>query len=721
MKGFLQQIGIQMKCIFRKKSWRALLFFAILTALSTYWICFAYKAPPIFLFPQTAFGQAFLTLIFVIIGVELRRELRESHLEDVANAYQKSPIFLPLSHIATVIILATLTTAIIMAGFLIPLVLDSAPSLWLYKSGLLTILLYYLPCIVLGILGLLISQVNSRKDVYLPASLLWLLTSSLVNHLTGSIPAYNRFARTIAQFINMGFNNFQMYQNVVTGAKIELPRWIVRIGFAICFAIIYILHYIVNSTSSKALKKRACILMGTVLVVATLIMSALFNSYSEFFFRFADDLYTDFFTNDKSYEYYLFSEESESINFSPEKNITPTQVDIELECTSHGLNADVIITAIVEYDTNQQAFTLFSDFVVDEVLVDGERANYLRTHDYIMVNFPTVKSKGDEVVFTFRYHGYSLASYPVNETTVQLNRAFPWLPWPGIKLVSKTEVDMYTESSAFFIDEEQWGDPVMYILRYKGPGDLYTNLKEQSKNIYVGISTNGVSLYSGMILTEYRGINSYVPAALYREREVCVDAIMDIFPLIAEYCEKFDVPNKPEKPECLVIIQMKMPLWSSINFQTNELFSWGSEWELRLNNESSTVLEYWHSKASLEEYQNDPNTAVGIVIPFMLSPSSGYPTNADPNVTRFFTDILAATVQSQGWDDAKIQQYAETICMKYFNQDRSILQKLVEVFTQMHSGLSYDTVLKNVYHRLIALESISPEQVLSELYLFEEG
>ena len=147
MKCFLQQIGIQMKCIFRKRSWRVLLFLAILTTLGTYWFCFAYKAPPIFLFPQTAFGQAFLTLIFMIIGVELRRELREVHLEDVANAYQESPIFLPLAHIATIIILATLATAIIMAGFLIPLVLDSAPYLLLYKSGLLIILLYYLPCI----------------------------------------------------------------------------------------------------------------------------------------------------------------------------------------------------------------------------------------------------------------------------------------------------------------------------------------------------------------------------------------------------------------------------------------------------------------------------------------------------------------------------------------------------------------------------------------------
>lgn len=720
MKGFLQQIGIQMKCIFRKSSWSVLLFLAILTSLGTYWFCFAHKAPPIFLFPQTAFGQAFLTLIFMIIGVELRRELREVHLEDVANAYQKSPIFLPLAHIATIIILATLVTAIIMAGFLIPLVLDSAPYLWLYKSGLLIILLYYLPCIVLGILGLLISQVNSRKDVYLPATLLWLLTSSLVNHLTGAIPAYNYFARSITQFVNMGFNNFQMYQNVVTGAKIELPRWIVRIGFAIGFAMMYITHYNADSVSSKAQKKRARILMGTVLISAILIMSSLFNSYAEFFFRFADDLYTDFFTNVKSYEY-LSGDGSESVNFAPEKNITQTHVDIELDCTSHGLSADVVITSIVERDTVQQAFTLFSNFIVDEIRVDGEPVNYRRAHDYIMVDFPTKKNKGDEIVFTFCYHGYSLASYPVNETTVQLNRAFPWLPWPGIKSVSENEVDMYTESSAFFVEKEQMGDPVMYTLRYKGPGDLYTNLTEQSQNTYFGMSNNGVCLYSGMILTEYRGIHTYVPAALYRERKACADAILDIFPLITEYCEKYDVPNKPEMPENLVVIQMKMPLWSSINFQTNELFSWGSEWELRLSNESSTVLEYLHSKSSIEEYQNDPETIVGIIIPYMLSPSAGYPTNANPNMTCFFTDLLAAAVQSKEWNENEIQMYAELVCTEYFYQDGNTLQKLVEVFTQMRSGTNYDPILKNIYHRLLALEPISADQVLSELSCFEEG
>lgn len=720
MERLTQIVRIQLKGIFRKKSWVILIMSSELITLSLFWFCFFHHADPIFLMPQTVFGQAFMTLVFLMIGIECRRELRRANLEDVLSAYLKHPVFLPFAHIITIILLAAIMTLALLAGMLIPFALDKAPFQWLLKSGLLIILLYFLPSVVMGIWGLFISQINSRKDVYLPAVLFWLLTSSLVIHFTEAIPPFNRIARVLSQFINMGFNNFMMYQNVVTGAKIEMPRWMVRFGFAISFALLYIAHYNFKVASNKSKKRNALIQSWTSFFCVILLMLSLSFCYSEFFFRFADDYYTQLFTSEKSFE--KLSVQAGAIEeFSPNKFITLEQTDIELDCSSAGMKAEVKIKAVVDTTTTAQSFTLFSELVIDEILVDGEMAEYTRNNDYIMVYFPVTKTAGDNVTFAFQYHGYSLPSYPVNETTVQLNRAFPWIPWPGIKAVTQTELTYYTMSEAFFVADWQHGDKVMYTLHYIGPGDVYTNLQQISPHYYSGYSYNGVSLYSGMIYTQYRGIDTYVPASLYRQRTVCADTVLDTYDLILDYCEKYDTPVKPQVPENVIVIQMEYPIWSKIHAQANELFSWDAEWEIRLNNEFSLAMACRENADSLEDYHNSTDTVICTVIPYLVNPAVGYPTDADRLCTSLFVDILAGVVLSETWDADHAQQYAEKICRVYYSKDDMAQQMLNEVFSLMLYGEKYDETLKKVYHQLLTSDPISPDDILLELYNHKEA
>lgn len=109
---------------------------------------------------------------------------------------------------------------------------------------------------------------------------------------------------------------------------------------------------------------------------------------------------------------------------------------------------------ITDSHINDQSFTLFSDLVVDRVLVDGEDADFKRNHDGLLVYLSGSREANVPVTFTFCYHGYSLPIFPANETTVQLNRAFPWIPWPGIKqTTSYGNYYNYNESEDFFIED----------------------------------------------------------------------------------------------------------------------------------------------------------------------------------------------------------------------------------------------------------------------------
>lgn len=387
MRNFVCIIWVQIQSFLRKAIWPILLSVGIIATLGCFYYCYILQAGAIEIMKQTVFGHALITLTFLMMGIELRRELRAIHLEKLANSYLKYPSFLPLAHVLALAVLAAFVTCIIIIGCLIPMLLNDVPAIWISQTILLIVLQFFLPSTAMGYLGILISELYPKKNVYLPAVVIWFLTSSLLIYYTGNVSPSNHRLRLLINFTNMGFNNYQMYQNLVTGAKIEFPRWIVRLAIVLITASLYLAHYSHSGASNKKNKNLSRIRIGCIAVCGSVILGLLCMRYSEFFIRFADDFYTQILTFTESYEY--LSEDMAKISDYPtEKNVTLKETNIDLSCTTQGLSAEVTIVALIEKETDRQSFTLFSDLIVDKVLVDGELSEYERKHDVLMVYFP---------------------------------------------------------------------------------------------------------------------------------------------------------------------------------------------------------------------------------------------------------------------------------------------------------------------------------------------
>lgn len=706
---------MQLLSFLRKAIWPVFLCVGMVAVLGCFYYCYSNEAAgAIEIMKQTVFGHALLTLTFMMMGIELRRELSASALEEVTAAYQRRPWALPLAQLLALAILAAAVTAILVLGFLLPMWMDGVPTLWRRQTALYAILLFFLPSVALGYWGLFLAQVYPRKNVYLPAVVVWFLTSSLLVYYTGMISATDYLPRLLINFFNMGFNNYQMYQNLVTGARIELPRWVVRLGFGLFLGGLYLVCYSYRCASTRGRKTRARACIGCVAVGGVAVLALLCTRYSVFFTRFADDFHTQILT-------YLESRESlsetvpVSAEYPAQKNVTLVQTAIDLTCTTQGLQGEVTMTATADAEIDRQSFTLFSDFAVDEVLVDGVAASFARDYNALMVYFPEEKNQGQTVVFTFSYHGYTLPSYPVNETTVQLNRAFPWIPWPGITPVSEAKVDNYTYSEAFYIDPWQRGDVVEYTLTYHGPGNLCTNLQQVDDHTYAGISDDGVSLYSGMLHTVYRGVDAYVPAALYRYRTVCVDAVLDMYDVLLDYCQRFGAPVEPQLPTSITVVQMEYPSCGRIVNCANELYAWSDAWEIRASNEFPRILWYREWMGSADSYRASCEIQGELVAALLLNPSVGYPVDADAEATSCFSDLLACSIQSREWDDETRQQYARQMCGAYFEGNEDLEQAVDRLFQRMQAGESFDPALAELYQLLLQSQAVAPEDMVLAL------
>ncbi|HYE67957.1 MAG TPA: hypothetical protein VEA58_05055, partial [Anaerovoracaceae bacterium] len=624
---------------------------------------------------------------------------------------------------------ALVISLLIMAGCFLRMLIDGAPALLIKQTLAYVVLLYFLPCLILGIWGLLIAQWNQHKSVFLPAMLVWLLTSTLNAELTH----YTREAGLgngglFLSMLNMGVHNFHIPGNYITVAPIELPHWIVRIGILALLLALFLCVHDSYLSSTRLQKHSIWIITASVVILGTVMMALFYQNYSIFFARFADPLNVQDYVQSK-HNQYIPGYPVSLADFPTEKRITLTKTEINLTTTPQGIRANVTIEANIDTETNGQAFTLYSDLVVDEVWVDEKKAVFQRSHDGLMVHFPNIKQAGDSVRFEFRYHGYSLPIFPANETTVQLHRSFPWIPWPGIKMATNY-MSNYSESEDFFIRDWQRGDEVEYTLRYQGPGNIYTNLEHRDDNVFQGVSSSGVSFYSGMLHYSYRDVDIYVPANQYKWAAVTVDALLDAFDPLLEISERIGTTKIPEMPRSIVIIQMTMPVLTEFGYQ-QELYSWNDEWEIRQYSATASMLVFTKKKYedSLINYQ----TAVmeSMAVPYILSPSAGYPIHVSPGSTRKFATWLSLYLRAPGWEDSD-RQYSLDLLREFYSGrgvewiNNEIVEEIPlteqeenwigEILDRMHAGENFDEAFEAIYLRLLQGELITASDIVSQLY-----
>ena len=728
--------GLVLKSFFRSVKWMLLLAIGLAGSLGCYY--FVYKEPgtKYMALHMAAYGQMVLTLTFLMMGIETKREQDSMGFRAVIPTLRQGPLLWALGQVLAMGAMAILVSAVMMAGCLAGPVIQGAPGLWLRQLTGDILLQYCLPCWLLGMTGLLLSQWIQGKIVYLPAMAVWLLTASIGGDIysmleTAGVPNSGFWKG----FFNMGIESFRYPGNFLTGPALELPRWLARLGLLVMVG----LAYVGGSLSRAGLRQERGkgLAVSTAAAVLTVVFAGgMCARYHVFYERFAAPDLAKEYAMDQQMLYRPGEPVSLTDAFPLEKRIKLQKTDIDFTSSTQGIRCRVTLQGEMTEAAAGQSFTLYSDFQVDEVMVDGQSAAFERSHDGLMVNFPAEKAAGDAITVEFAYHGYSLPIYPANETTVQLNGSFPWIPWPGIKTYTRyRNIYNYYLSEDFFIEDWQREDEVAYTLRYRGPGHLYTNLTADG-GIYSGLSRDGVSLYSGMVRYEdqARDVTVYAPASVFDVAQDYGATAAEAYPILAEHSEKMGVLRMPEAPKEIVVVQIPYP--SDVGFQ--ETYSRGACWEIRQENVYAiTSWWLWRSSESPEEFVSNVNA--DLVAGYLVNPCTGYPVDSPHSGHYLFGMFYQYSLTARMWDDETfdlkvgdlINYDLDTVYDTYMGvptpeEDRHRLtktekQQIRTILERMRAGESFEDTFRSWYQRLLKREVIPISEVIQMLYENKEA
>ncbi len=704
-------VCIYLKNFTKKIIWIFLFTFAVAFSIGCY--LYVYSIEPLRAVNQMVYGQAVLTYVLMMIGIEIKRLDEETNLDELYLSYLKNKSIVPLSQITVIGILGLAASMFIAIFCLLRMLFDGAGSLWIISTLKTVGIFYLIPCLIFGEWGLLIGQINRSRGVYLPASLLWLATSSLSSYFLSLIPQELSTIKSFFNMINLGFTEFQMYRNVMTISETEIPRWMVRILFLMILTAYY---FGINIKYKNTGRKKLTLSIITVCSVVLLIVDT-FN-YKIFFERFANPTDSMKYVMEKSGE--IASDSRRQTDISNDKLITVQNVSIDIACSIHGIKATVSMNAIQNKSAKAQVFTLYSDLVVDNITINGESVKYVQEKNRLTVLYNKEKRSGDRFDICFDYHGYSLPGFPANESTVQLNRAFPWFPWAGYKQLADYNDYIYNETNIFFIADWQKDKDVEYILKYNGPGNLYCNLEMIDENTYKGISDSGVSVYSGMEYIDHEGIDVWYPAGLYRDVGYAADALISGYEILENSCLQMGTPYEISRPEEIILVQMRVPV---VYRSPQELYCYGQEWEIRYRNESSAIAGYGKKyENSKKDYIFSEELNVYETVSLLLNPCVGYPEEVSGSTTQNFAALLGIYLSvHNGYrspTDSYIEYESERL-MRNMGLNEEELEKMkicMEELAERMQYEDYDEQFKQIYHELIACKKIDAEYMIHLLY-----
>jgi hypothetical protein len=539
------------------------------------------------------------------------------------------------------------------------------------------------------------------------------------------------FDYTIPAMVNLGITGMRYIQGTIMSMPVELPRFMVRISMLCVVLLLLFGHstYRTRRISNKPMTGSACVIAAVLCGIIICVFN--FSRYGHFFANFSDPSARNAYVTKKRNEY-IPGQLVSNNDFPPEKRITLEEAEIDFSASAQGITIRVEYIARVDEKTNAQSFTLYSDFQVDGVWVDGKQVLFKRSNDGILVYFHKIKNQGDDIAIRFDYHGYSLPIYPANETTVQLYRAFPWLPWPGIKnaLMYENFYD-YDTTESFFVDEWQRGDDVRYTLTYSGPGDLYTNLNNKTDNVYSGISSNGVSLYSGMAHSVHRNVDVYMPASQYGYAPLAADALLDVKEAIVAVCEMLNVKYIPKDITSVTVLEMDGTIILGYPFShRSEIYTWDNEWEIHQTSASDEIIMRMRYDSDMNGYSTSSH-ALGAAVSYVLSPSSGYPVDAPHSSTVNFAYWLYTYISLSTESEPDLLYYIEAINERCGGQRVDYIAKVkvpetpiteeerarIEVIVRyMADGRNFDEPFNALYSRLMQSELVTPSDFIVVLF-----
>lgn len=415
------------------------------------------------------------------------------------------------------------------------------------------ILRVFMPAFILALLGIAIGYQIKSQFKYA----VWLLVTFLLSPIFPNVHAYifialnsnSSFLDYLLNLLDLGSVSSNISE--VYGMPMEFPFWIHMLFVTIVAAVYCVVIY---SGRYFNFKRNLSV---TALFIAGCI-GAVCLSYNDvtytFFVNYGYNLgKMNISCDGESIEGY-YTKDGDIIEESiPYKDmvkgsyITPTAWDITLKPGAILLNVEAELEAVADEVTDWQSFTLYHNYNIKEISVNGSKTEFQRDNNYVSVKMPDGMSKGDTVKIKFVYSGLSSPLEQGNGYIVSLTSDFPWLPrlditeLPENYLTEDVELKLYASPQKF-------ENEVKYTLHFKSKYVVYTNIEEVADGLYEGSSDTGltVAAYSLQDKAEIDGVTVYYPLIISNELETRTELYKTSFEALEEFftwmgCDKPDI------------------------------------------------------------------------------------------------------------------------------------------------------------------------------------
>lgn len=462
------------------------------------------------------------------LGIQMGGSEHNCNYFEAMSALNKGKRFKLGAKITTSLILATGSYLIIgIASAILGIMQNCALSVIINCLQFL-FLRIFLPAFIFAIIGIAIGYQIKSQFKYA----VWLLVTFLFSPIFPNVHGYifialNSNSSLLEYLLNMlelgsvGDNISEVY-----GMPIEFPFWIHMLFMTAAAAAYCIVIYSGRYFNFKRnLSVTALFIVGAASVFC---LSYNDDSYT-FFVNYGHNLGRSSVTHDmESVDKYYYLKGGNIIEESIPYNdmvkgsyITPVAWDVTLKPGAVMLNTEAELEAVAEEATDWQSFTLYHNYRIKEISVNGSKAEFKRNGNYVSVKMPDGMSKGDTVKIKFAYSGLSSPLEQGNRYIVSLTSDFPWLP--GLDITELPE-DSFDENAylKLYGAPQKFENAVKYTLRFKSNYVVYTNIEEVSDGLYEGSSDTGLTVvaYGLQAKTEIDGVTVYYPQSIKQDLDI---------------------------------------------------------------------------------------------------------------------------------------------------------------------------------------------------------
>ncbi len=451
--------------------------------------------------------------LFLILGVQMSSKENQCKADEFMYAIYHGKFIKAISKLAALLLFCVLWYAIRCAVIVIfGIVMGTNSALILHCLAYLVLTTLF-PIAIGGVLGLCIGIQIKNPAKYAAVLVVWAIISPAASTLVGFIATIlssnSDLIRYFIDMLSLGTHSFHDSASTY-GFNMEFPRWI-----HVCIYLMMTLAYYaaLNMASYKQLyisRLKSAVVPCTYVLCVIFAVMVSYNKNTSLLF----DYYTYGMTISRIYDidyYDGYYQKNGDLNldengirtlnkdmlpnFSADVSLEPVSWNVNLDTSPMNMNVTASLNAVLNSKCEEQAFTLYRNFILSSVKVNGNKAGYKQEGNYFTVYIPDNINVGDSVQFDFKYEGMSSPTAPANDYMVCLPANFPWVPALGMSPLSEKSRYMNTLYSMQLVRQLNGTNEVDYKLSFKSNSDVvYTNLTQTSNNSYEGKSKMGLSV-----------------------------------------------------------------------------------------------------------------------------------------------------------------------------------------------------------------------------------